>query len=115
MESTAQPARPTASGTIINTLEDMAIFLFEAGWLARCGATSRRRRRSRSRSRTSQFLNRRDAGVGAAKQEEVRFVRLLDTIGRRPQAGCTHRANQARRDDHQQLGLFALKARRTEQ
>src|SRR5918993_1004645 len=115
MGSTAQPARQTASGAIISSLEDMTIFLFEAGRLARCGATRRRRRRSRSRSRRPDFLDRRNARVGAAKQEQVRFVRLLDTIRRRPEAAGTHRANQARRHNHEQLSLFTLEARRAEQ
>src|SRR5215218_6039025 len=111
MGFTAQPPRTAATGRITNSLEDMTIFLLEASRLARRRPTRRRW----SRRRSPNFLNGRDAGVGAAKQEEVRFVRLLDAIGRRPQAACTHRANQARRDDHQQLRLFALEARRTKQ
>src|SRR5829696_6328667 len=113
MGFTAQPPRTAATGRITNSLEDMTIFLLEASRLARRRPT--RRRRSRSRRRSPNFLNGRYARVGAAKQEEVRFVRLLDAIGRRPQTACTHRANQAGRDDHQQLRLFALEACRSEQ
>src|SRR5687767_4933856 len=107
--SVSQPPRSsTASGAAMSSLEDMAIFLFEAGGLSLGGAA--RKRHGRVLRAPERGDCGRHAGVGAAVEEQVRFVGRTDAVGRRLEAAGSHRPYQPLSDDDHQLRLFALKA-----
>src|SRR4051812_26281209 len=81
------PARPSAAAAIIQqSLEDMAIVLFELQLRVLCHSTdrppSRRRRRWRRRRLDEGAADLRHACIGPAIDQQVGLVRRLHSVGR---------------------------------
>ena len=114
------PEQERAAARAASSLEDMAIFLFEADRLAPRpmppGAAGRCRRRRRPAGAPADCLaiGGTPVSVRPSRNRSASFGGCTRSVGTL-RAAARDRAHQPRRDDDHQLGLFLLEAGRAEQ